>query len=440
MSETTKSPQRIPGLRTMAVVRWLMLLTLVVTAGVTWWQARPKAGVTTAAQDQYYCPMHPQVRSPDPGTCPICFMNLEPIPAGMKGEVHVETAPPNPPTDPGVGAMPHGHAEVWLTLERRQAIGVATVAVSKRRVSRQLRLSAVVEPRESAVAEVRVRAPGFVEQVAPVETGAQVKAGEPLAWLFVPEISIAAEELLAARKLSQSMTGIQHDDERMVAAARTRLELLGLSKWSIDKVLADGKAQRGLSATAPISGVVTARNVVLGGYATPDTALFQITDLSKVWISATVDSESLELAQKVSEAQFVRTGQERKWAIKPVLIEPTVSVATRTARARFLAENADLGLLPGQIGEVSVSGPEEELMVVPRDAVMDLGTEKYVFVERNAGVFSPRLVRIGIASGGDRVVLEGLKEGEIVVSRGAFLLDSESRLGAAVAPTTGGSP
>ncbi|MFO0550220.1 MAG: efflux RND transporter periplasmic adaptor subunit [Polyangiaceae bacterium] len=440
MTEDAKTRGRIPGLRMMAVVRWLILASLVATAAATWWQARPKPGVNAAAQDRYYCPMHPQVRSPEHGTCPICFMNLEPIPAGMKGEVHVETAPPNPPTDPGVGDMPHGHTEVWLTLERRQAIGVATVAVTKRTVARQLRLSAVVEPREASVAEVRVRAPGFVEQVAPVETGATVKAGDPLAWLFVPEISVAAEELLAARKLSQSMNGIQHDDERMIAAARTRLELLGLSKWSIDKVLTDGKAQRGVSATAPISGVVTARNVVLGGYATPDTALFQITDLSKVWVSATVDSESLELAQQASQATFARTGQDRKWTLKPVLIEPTVSVATRTARARFLAENTDGSLLPGQIGEVSISGPDAALLVVPRDAVIDLGTEKYVFVERNAGVFSPRLVRIGIATGGDKVVLDGLKEGEIVVSRGAFLLDSESRLGAAVAPATGGSP
>jgi len=437
-----ETPPVIRGLRAMAIVRWMLLISVAVLAAGTWWIYVFKADQAVEGPDKYYCPMHPQIRSPVPGQCPICFMKLEPIP-----EERLEAPPPADarlPPPPAPGETPPGLMNVMLTLERRQTVGIATAQASRREVSRELRLPAVIEAPEGAVSEVRVRTLGFVERVAKVETGVRVHEGQPLLWVYSPELLRAQEELLTARRMrdverpAEGQGGGHHPlGERVTEAARQRLVLLGLHETDIDRVLERGQAERLVPVRAPAGGIVTARNIAVGGQATPEMMLFQVTDLSRVWASATVSAENVSSIARGTKGRFVSRADERAYDVEATLVEPRVTTETRTAVVRFTARNADTSLLPGDIGEVVVSLSAQPHVLVPRDAVVDVGSHQYVFVERADGLFAPRVVDVGPLIGEERSILGGVDAGELVVSRGAFVLDSESRLQAAVAPEKG---
>ncbi len=425
----------VPGTRLMAVVRWLLLIALAGLAVGTWWRLGPGAEEEHEGEAHFYCPMHPQIQSPRPGTCPICLMNLEPIPKtgiAPTGAAVVPTAS-EPTSMPG--------ADVMLTLERRQTAGVATKKVERRSIARELRLPAVVEAPQSALSEVRIRSAGFVEYVAPIEIGMKVRAGETLGAIASPEIIRAQAELLAAGAMATgAATDTHHDDTAMLDAARRRLELLGVGRRASDRALADGRTPRAIGISAPRAGVVTARNISLGGYVTPETMLFQITDLSRLWVSATAGTEDLAALPPTTRGRFTRRGSA-PLDVEVLLVEPSVGDRTRSATVRFSAANDAGALLPGEIGEVLVSLPPEQRLVVSRDAVIDTGLKQYVFVEKSAGLFSPRAVVAGPMIGDDRVIESGLEPDAVIVARGAFLLDSESRLQGALAPAAStGSP
>jgi Cu(I)/Ag(I) efflux system membrane fusion protein len=426
----------IRGLRAMAIVRWILLLLTLLAAVGTWWIFVLQPEQTVQGPNQYYCPMHPQIQSPTPGTCPICFMKLEPIPEErMAGASPIETI--KPPT-PQPGTTPSGLSNVMLTLERRQAVDITTTQASQRKIAQELRLPAVIEAPEKAISEVRVRTAGFVERVAPVETGTRVRAGQPLLWVYSPEILRAQEELLLATHRPQQSTDKEQSEYHLInplaEAARQQLLLLGFHASDLERILRQGKTERLMPVRASTSGIVTGRNVAVGMQAMPEMTLFQITDLSRVWVTATVSSQDLPLISKQTNGQYVSRTDNKTYDVNVLLIEPRVASETRTARVRFSAKNPDISLLPGEIGTVVVSSMLREYILVPRDAVIDVGMLQYVFVETSPGLFAPRVVEVGPLIGEERAVLRGLAVGESVVSRGAFVLDSESRLQAAVAP------
>ena len=435
--ENPSHPAPIRGLRTMAIVRWALLALVAAVAAGTWWVLVLHSDPVVQGAPRFYCPMHPQIRSPVPGNCPICFMKLEPIPDERKGNAPLAASS-------GPADRPRPLAPIMLSLERRQAIGVSTVPVTRRKVARELRLPAVIEALEKAVSEVRVRTPGFVERVAPVETGQSVKAGQPLLWLYSPEVLRAQEELLAARRLrpaaSDAGPGRPGDDfgDRVEGAARERLKALGLSNADIDRVVEKGQAER-LFPIHSGGGVVTARSVSVGTYATPEMLLFQVTDLSRVWASASVPAEELAQVPVGTRGEFVSRGSQRVYEAEAALVEPRVSADTRAARVRFTVKNGEPRLLPGDAGEVVAKLSEKEHTLVPRDAVVDVGNARYAFVEQSDDLFVPRLVELGPLIGEERVIERGLEADERVVSRGLFLLDSESRLQASLAPATASS-
>jgi Cu(I)/Ag(I) efflux system membrane fusion protein len=443
------------SLRVMAIVRWVLLALVASVAAGTVYRFVLAPERAAAGPDRFYCPMHPQIRSAARGSCPICYMSLEPIPEERgKGALHDAGTPhdsgaPHDAAAPKLdaGTQPPGLADVMLTLERRQSIGVGTAAATRRAVSRELRLPTVIEAPERAVSELRVRTPGFVERVAPIETGQRVAAGTPLVYLYSPEILRAEEELFTAQRLDSLAFGADAGSARhgglpndIARSAEQRLSLLGVDASDIERIVKSGKAERVVPVRAPSSGIVTARNVAVGTYATPEMMLFQITDLSKVWATATVAPEDLTLIRVGMQAEFSARGRGAASPVEATLVEPLVAAETRTGRVRFVGKNTEGALRPGDIGEIRLTLPSEERLLVPRDAVIDHGTFRYVFVEQAHGVFSPRVVEVGPLFGDERAVTSGLEDGARVVTRGAFLLDSESRLEASLAPAKGKAP
>ncbi len=425
----------IRGLRVMAAVRWLLLLAVAALAATTWWTLVLRGTTTGDTTPRYYCPMHPQITSHDPGTCPICFMQLEPIPTDRHAAaVDAGAAPP----EPQPGEAPSGTVPVMLTTERRQSSGVATAAAHVVELEASARWPAVVEARDGARSEARVRTPAFVEQILVRETGAHVHRGQTLALVYSPDVLRAEQELLTAHAWGAHEGHETPHDHPMTdaeEAACQRLELLGLTRADIDAVLATSTAQRTFPLRAPASGTVTRFAAPVGTYAAPEDVLYEITDYSRVRVVASVlDTTQLPLAS--SRVALVPRDAGAHVPLELELIEPTTETSARATRVRFLAVNDDGSLRPGALGDVVVEGGARSALVVPRDAVVDRGTSRYVFVERGGGLFEPRVVTTGALVGDDREIVAGLDRGDRVVIRGAFVLDSESRLASAVAPAT----
>ncbi len=438
----------------MGWVRWAILLAVTAVAAFSVWRywGPGSAALPAHREDLYYCPMHPQIRSPDPGECPICHMTLEPIPVERMQPVAPTSTMGSPDAGSDGGAAPDavaalspppGVVPVVLSLERQQLIGMTTALVVRRTLGQQLRVPGVVEAPENAAAQVHVRTPGFLERVEVRQSGVRVARGQTLAWIYAPEIYQAQQELLTARRWAgaPAEAGLMESGPNdVLQAARRRLQFLGLADGDIDEVLRRGAAMRAVPIRAPIGGYVTRYAAVLGQYATPEMALYELSDLSRVWIVASLYERDLARISRGSAAQFVAAGESAPpVAARVDLIEPSVGAETRTARVRLSVPNPAMRLRPGQYGDVSFALPGASSLVVPRDAVADTGVAQYAFVDAGGGRFEPRRVRTGVLLGDDLEVIDGLREGERVVARGSFMVDSESRLQAALAESPSAS-
>ena len=407
------------ALRLMAAVRWLLLAMVTAAAGYVVWTSWGPAssGHGAHAVERYYCPMHPEVRSPDPGECPICHMDLEPIPAARQA-ARTSTAPGH--------AHPSEVVAVMLSAEQRRLVGLTTEAAESGGGALIRRVPAWVVAPETGASEVRVRVAGFVEEVLVRQTGARVSRGQVLAWVSSPELQRAQGELLAALSWPDARPDV-------VAAARRGLELLGMSAEDVDVLVRTRQPQLRHALRAAEPGVVTRVGVVPGGRVEPEQAAYTLADLSTVWVVASVDERALGELRVGSLADFVPSedpaGRVRG---RVVLIDPLLDEATRSVRVRLALPNPRGALRPGQYGDVELRASVPDGVWVPRDAVIRTGQHTYVYVATGEQL-SPRSVRVGPEHGGRVPVLEGLAAGEVVVSRGGFVLDSESRLQASLA-------
>lgn len=429
------SPSR-RALRTMAILRWLLLASVTALAAyVVWSYWGPKEDSHVAhGQAKYYCPMHPQIRSPEPGTCPICHMNLELIPEERRSQP-APLASAGPAPSPATSS-PTGVTAVTVDEGKQQAIGLATTLVETSALGDRLRVPGFISAPETGLAQVRVRAPGFVEQVTVRQTGVRVSRGQTLAHIYSPEIYRAQEEFITATRWSGSGSGggAQTGASDIAAASRRGLELLGLSAADIDEVAKTNKPIRAIPVRAPAAGFVTRFNAVLGSRAEPDMVLYEIADLSSVWVIASVHERDLNAMKVGMTARFMPTnGQSERLDGKIDLIEPQLDESSRTTRVRLIVPNREGRLRPGQFGEVEFELPASPGLFVPRDSVIRTGEHAYVYVATSPERFEPRLVRTGMSRDARVQVLSGLSEGDRVVTRGSFMLDSESRLQASLA-------
>jgi Cu(I)/Ag(I) efflux system membrane fusion protein len=364
--------------------------------------------------------MHPQVISNEPGECPICHMDLVPV---AKEESHAAMADAG---EDDAGAPP-GTVPITLSLDRIQAIGVRTALVEEGASASMLRVTASVQPTEQGTAEVHTRTPGFVESISVNQTGEAVGSGQRLLSLYSPEVLQAENELLTVRRWNG-------DAGATATAARTKLELLGMAPADIDQVITTGQPIRAFPIVAPRGGYVTKKNVVLGSYVTPEMVLYELQDLSRVYIVGDVFLRDLSYVAVGQAATFHQGGASGKTVSGKIdLVYPVVNAEARTRRVRMQVTNAGRALTPGDYGMLEIATSGRKMLLVPRDALIDSGTATYVFVVEGEGHFVPRTV---VTSGleGERIAIaEGLKAGERVVSGATFLIDSESRLQATLA-------
>jgi hypothetical protein len=435
-----------PGVKLAAAVRWGLVAGVAALAVAAWagWAGAPPAATPGAAQVQYQCPMHPGVLQAGPGACPVCGMDLVPARHGAgehgvsaeKGHLHGADAPETSTGVPGL-------APVELGAERSQRIGVRTAAVARRSLAPEVRATGAIAVDEARVATVSARVTGWVEELLVTEGGARVRKGQALATVYSAELLSAQQAILATpppapgqgRPATAAAFGID---------LAKRLELLGMARQDVEALRRTGQLRYAQPIRAPIDGHVARRGAFAGQYVQPGVELFQLVDLSTVWLLVDVPEADLSWVRVGARARLaVPAWPGRTFTGRVELLYPAESAETRTIKARVALANEGLALRPGMVGDVALEGAAVDALVVPADAVADTGDRRYVFVARGAGRFEPRAVRTGVRGDGVVQVLDGLAAGDRVVTAASFLVDAESRLRAAAdalgAPPAGGS-
>ncbi|MFZ5843597.1 MAG: efflux RND transporter periplasmic adaptor subunit [Pseudomonadota bacterium] len=312
---------------------------------------------------------------------------------------------------------------VTLTASQGEHIGIRLAPVQSADVRQQLRAVATVVPDESRIMHVHARVAGWLENLHVNTTGQTVRAGDVLAEIFSQELLATQNEYLAALRSSPAEPA-----SVVVAAAKSRLQTLGMTATEIADIERRGEAKRVITVVAPGSGVVLRRNVSVGTSVDPSTELVTLADLSQVWVLADIaESASTQVAVDTPAIlRFAALG-DKPLRARVAFVYPTLSERSRTLRVRFLLPNREGSLRPGLFGEAEFEAVQRKALLVPRDAVVDTGRKQYVYIASNDR-YEPREVQLGMRVAEQIEILNGVAEGELLVASGVFLLDSESRL------------
>ncbi|MFL5424619.1 MAG: efflux RND transporter periplasmic adaptor subunit, partial [Myxococcales bacterium] len=326
-----------------------------------------------------------------------------------------------------------GLAGVVIDAHRQQLIGLRTAEVTKGPISGDWRTVGRVAVDETRVRKVNVKVDGFVEKLFVDFVGKPVRRGQPLFELYSPDLlAVQNDYALAVTTRAQLGGGPTGDD--LVAAARRRLELWDVPRSEIAHLDHGGAPLREMTLVSPISGVVTAKTVVQGSRVVAGDTPFEITDLSQVWVLADAHESDLPRVRVGTPVSLTMEAvPNRVFTGKVKFIDPVLDAKTRTAKVRLAFKNPQGELRPEMFGDVVFHTRPHDGLRVPADSILDSGDRKVVFVSLGDGRFEPREVEAGEAESDTVEVLSGVQAGERVVVRASFLVDSESRLKAALA-------
>ncbi len=437
----------------------LIALAVVVAGGaMILWNNPSDSGANSAAEASgqiWTCSMHPQVRLPKPGKCPICSMPL--VPAHKPASTN-ETS----------GSM------LELSEHARAMASVETVPVQRRKMSREVRAVGKVQYNETALANITTRVEGYVERLFVDYTGIEVKPGDHLVEIYSPDLLVAQQELLVVLDSQRNAS--------LVESAKRKLLLWGLTQQQVDDLVRDKKVSDRITLFSPIQGTVTEKMVVQKAMVKPGEMLYRLANLESVWVYLDIYEYELpwvqygQMVEIKSEATPGQGISGRVWFISPVLNEETRTVkvllninnterklkpgmyVSAVIRAELLSDGkpAPTGVegqwscpmhplvvlpqggecpvckmklvqIPGTPASAKTEG-EQFLLAVPVSAVLDSGVRKLVYVEKTKGQFSPVEIVTGPRTDDSYPVLSGLSEGDKVAVRGSFLLDSQFQI------------
>jgi Cu(I)/Ag(I) efflux system membrane fusion protein len=352
----------------------------------------------------WYDPMYPQQKFDKPGKSPFMDMQLVPRYASE-------------------GA---GNATVSIDPGLTQNLGLRTATVARGRFSSSLDVTGVLAFNERDVAVIQTRTSGFVERVYARAPGDVLAAGAPLAEILVPDWAAAQTEFLALKRSG---------DRELIAAARQRLQLTGMPSSLIAQVERSDKVQPNLTVTSPVGGVVQELNVRTGMTVPSGETLARVNGLGSVWLAVAVPEAQ---TGSIAEGQAIKArlpafpGTVFNGKVGAIL--PETNPDSRTLRVRVELANPEGRLRPGMTAQVRLNhSTGQDSLWVPSEAVIRTGKRALVMLAEDAGHYRPVEVRPGEESDGKTVILQGLEEGQKVVTSGQFLLDSEASLKGIVA-------
>jgi len=316
-------------------------------------------------------------------------------------------------------------------------IGLKFATVVRKDVSDRLETTGNIEADERLQGYVQTRFAGWIEQVFANSTYQYVRRGQPLFTIYSPDLmSTESEYLLAveARKRvgDSSIGDVTTDASSLVDSAAERLKLWGVSPREIARLERERTVRHAVEIDSPMSGYIVERNALPNMYVQPDTRLFTITDLSKVWIYAAVFQDEIGKVRPGDPATVtVDAYPGTNFDGRVDFIQPQIDPMTRTARVRCEFNNRKGQLLPGMFAHVALDLPMGEQTVIPDTAVLRTGTHNVAFIDRGDGYLTPAGIELGQHVGNEFIVLKGLAPGQQIVNSANFLIDSESQLQAA---------
>jgi Cu(I)/Ag(I) efflux system membrane fusion protein len=341
------------------------------------------------------------------------------------------------------GDVPDG-PQVKISLNRLQTLGVKTETAARRSMSRTIRAVGTIEASERGLYTVSPKFEGWITTLYVNTTGATVTRGQPLLAVYSPELVTAQEEYRVAVQTLHSMRDASPEAranmQSLVDGAVERLRNWDIAETDLRELKAGTGPKRSLLLRSQTDGVVIEMMARAGMRFMPGEPLFQIADLSSVWLVANVfeqDLAAIRTGQAATVSMSAYPG--RKFTGKVTFVYPTVQPETRTARVRIELPNEDGLLKPDLYGTVEIGTGETVAAVsIPESAVLDSGTRRVVLIERGGGAFEPREIELGARGDGYAEVVKGLEAGERVVVNGNFLIDAESNLKAALGAMGGG--
>ncbi len=356
------------------------------------------------------CSMHPQIKQDKPGQCPICAMDLIPLKTVQSTEDDVD---PN---------------EIVMTESAAKLADIQTMMVSKGNPQKTVHLQGKVQADERNIAELTARFGGRIEKLFVNFTGQHVRTGEKLATVYSPDLITAQRELLEAISFKESRPSFY-------TAAKSKLKLWDLTDDQITAIEENGEPKLYFDVLSPISGTVMMRHVALGDYIKEGSALFQVTDLSKVWVMFDAYERDLPWIKMGDHIGLtIQSVPGKEFEGKVSYIDPFINAATRVARVRIELPNPGLKLKPEMFASgvlYSAIAESSDHLLIPKSSILWTGKRAVVYVKipgRESPSFLYREITLGPEAGKFYVVADGLEEGEQIAVNGVFKIDAAAQL------------
>ena len=405
----------------------LIVLLMIISYALGRRHSEPSTESEGARRILYWIdPMHPDYKSDHPGTAPDCGMALEPVYADSVGSPSA-TVP-----------VPSGAVAINPGAQRLVGIRVATP--EKTTGMHSARFLGRVVPEDTRTYRINSGMDGFIRETFNDSVGELVKKDQKLATSYVADTLSITSGFLAASVGVPGAAGkdgsrtvpfpgaVSKQGVSSIQGYTDRLRNLGLSEVQIRQIAENRQLPETIDIVSPADGFILARNITSGQHFDRSAEFYRIADLSQVWIVADVFGTEAQNIHSGAVAHVTLPDQRGTLSARVSNVLPQVDPETRVLKLRLEANNPGFALRPDMFVDVELPVSGSAGLTVPQDAVIDSGHEQRVFVERSAGVFEPRSVKVGWRSG-DRVeIVQGLTEGDRVVVEGTFLVDSESRL------------
>ncbi|MEP2130249.1 MAG: efflux RND transporter periplasmic adaptor subunit [Algoriphagus sp.] len=406
-------------MKNILINKLVMLVTVLVIGILVGWLVKPDTAPKMEMDEHdhvesiagipitYTCSMHPQIRQNEPGDCPICGMDLIPL-----ENENIEADP----------------MAITMSPTAMQLAEVQSLVVGNSSSDKSIRLNGKIQADERLNYTQSAHISGRIENLTVNFTGEYVKKGQTLGQLYSPELATAQEELFQAQKIKETQPAL-------FTAAKSKLKNWKLTDGQIEQILATGKVTEQVPILANVSGYVTEKMVNLGDYVNRGEPIYQIADLSKVWVLFDVYESELQWIKKGDIIEFtVQSLPGETFSGKLSYIDPIINPQTRVAQARLEIQNSHLKFKPEMFvsGKVESKGASKEnSIVVPKTAVMWTGTRSVVYVKTatNQSVsFQLREVTLGPALGDHYQIESGLLPGEEIAVNGTFSIDAAAQL------------
>ncbi len=363
------------------------------------------SSATSEAKDVYTCPMHPSVISDKPGACPVCGMAL------VKKSAHTDISKEELKNLKYVSLSP----------TQRVLANVATMPVERMPLTKMIDVVGIVDVAETYQATLSARFRGRIEKLYVNFTGDYIEKGQPLVELYSPDLVTSQQEFILA---------LSGNQQNLIDGMRERLRLnYGMTDEQIRHLEQTRKVQTAVQFNSPISGTVVLKQVQSGQYVDEGTVLYQLANLSKVWIYLDVYEKDVQFVKK-GQIVHIKTDAypDEEFTGRVTFIDPVMNPETRTVRTRTEFDNRHGKLKPKMFVKAQLHLEGKNTLTVPSSAIMFTGKRTVVWVETKTNTFEPRDVVLGQSANSEYEIVSGLEAGEMIAVSGGFLIDSESAL------------